>query len=414
MDNMFKKNREKFINQMENGVIYIAFAGKNHPRTADQPYPFTPRRNFYYLTGIKDPVIILTIFKDADGKVIETLYLERYDEKVAKWDGAVINTEKAQELSGIENFREIERFETDMGRLFFSTDALKVQMDLENRYFASGTTAEGRFAAKIKDSYPHIVIENAYPAIVRLRTTKSDEEVALIKKACGITGEAIVKMMQNSRPGMMEYELTAHFDFHLRMSGVKETSFSTIAASGRNATILHYQTNDAQTKDGDLILFDLGAQWNYYAADISRTFSENGKSTERQKELYNIVLAVQKKVIGMMKDGVEYKDLNQAVKDYYAVELKRIGLIKEDAEVSKYYYHGVSHHLGLDVHDPNRMTDGILRKGMVLTVEPGLYVAEENIGIRIEDNVLVTEDGAVVLSEGIPKTVEEIEAVMKK
>jgi Xaa-Pro aminopeptidase len=220
-------------------------------------------------------------------------------------------------------------------------------------------------------------------------------------------------MMRHAKPGMMEYEFTAYFDFYLRMAGVTEHAFKTISASGKNAAVLHYTDNKDKTKDGDLILFDLGASWGYYAADISRTFPVNGKFSPRQKELYDIVLEAQRKVIGKIKHGLPFKELNEIVLEHYAKELKRIGLIKEKDEIAKYYYHRVSHHLGLDVHDPSRMKDELLKKGMVLTVEPGLYIAEEGIGIRIEDNVLVTENGCEVLSEDIPRTTDEIEELMR-
>ena len=424
MSKLYKENRKDFAKEMEKSSVYIAFAGKASIRTADQVCRFTPKRNFYYLTGLENPAIILVIYKDKEGEVTETLYLERYDELVAKWDGAVLNKESAEKTSGIVKFRELEQFEPDIARTLFGVDKLKVLMDLENRYFLPGTTSELRFAARLRESYPHVTVENAFPILARLRTVKSKAEVKFIRKACEITGEAIAYMMKHSKPGMMEYEFTAYFDFHLRMAGVKEHAFSTIAASGGNAAVLHYKDNKDKTADGDLILFDLGASWGYYAADISRTFPVNGKFNERQKELYNIVLEAQKKVIAKIKPGLPYKELNETVVEHYSKELARIGLIsvnekdkdkqkeEEKKAVAKFYYHGVSHHLGLDVHDPNRMKDDVLKKGMVLTVEPGLYIADENIGIRIEDNVLVTENGCEVLSAAIPRTVEEIEALM--
>lgn len=422
MSNMFKDNRKRFCKELEGPSLYIGFAGKAPLRSADQFYAFTPRRNFYYLTGLEAPMVILTIYKDKAGEITETLYLERYDELVAKWDGAVLGEEKAKDVSGIEKFALLENFERDVSQLLFGVDKLKVLMDLENRYFAPGETPEARFAARIRDSYPHIPIENAFYILTKLRAIKSKDEIKCLQKACDITGEALKLLMEKSKPGMMEYEYTAYFDYHLRMSGVKESAFNTIAAAGKNATILHYRDNDAKAKDGDLILFDLGAEWGYYAADISRTFPVNGVFTKRQKELYNIVLEAQEKVIAKIKPGLPYKELNETVLEHYAKELRRVKLIKEtdkkkaEAEVAQYYYHGVGHRLGLDTHDPpvGKGKDFELKKGMVLTIEPGLYVAEENIGIRIEDDVLVTADGCQVLSAGIIKTVKDIEEFMGK
>ena len=414
MRKLFIENRKRFAKELDEVSLYIAFAGKAPIRSADQHYPFCPKRNFYYLTGIENPSIILTMYKDKTGEITETLYLERYDEVVAKWDGAVLNREDAKERSGIEKFRDVEDFKKDMAGYLYGVDKLHVLLDLENRYFAPGETPEARFAAEIKDSYPHIRLENAYPILTKLRTIKSKEEIKQLQKACDLTGEAIMYMMENSKPGMMEYEYSAYFDFHLRKNGVRQNAFNSICGSGKNATILHYKDNNCKTKDGDMILFDLGGEWGYYAADISRTFPVNGVFTARQKELYNIVLEAQRKVIAKIKPGVPYKELNEIVINHYAKELKSIGLIKEKDEVAKYYYHGVGHMLGLDVHDPGKGREFDLKKGMVLTVEPGLYIAEENIGIRIEDDVLVTENGCQVLSAGIIKTVEDIEAFMAK
>ena len=219
-------------------------------------------------------------------------------------------------------------------------------------------------------------------------------------------------MMLNSKAGMMEYEIEAYFDFELKKNGVNDFAFKSIAASGINGTILHYSDNNYQTKNNDLILFDVGAQWEYYNGDITRTFPVNGKFTKRQKQIYNIVLEGQQKVINAIKPNIEFKKLNEILKEHYAIELKKIGLISFDDEVSKYYYHSVSHMLGLETHDVGRHNEGVLKEGMVFTVEPGLYIAEEEIGIRIEDNIMVTKNGCEVLSKDIIRTVDEIENFM--
>lgn len=219
-------------------------------------------------------------------------------------------------------------------------------------------------------------------------------------------------MMRNAKPGMAEYEIEAYFDFELKRRGVKDFAFKSIAASGINASVLHYSDNNSVTKDGDLILFDVGAQWNYYNGDITRTFPVNGRFTQRQREIYDIVLEGQRKVIKAIKPGTEFKRLNEILIQHYGCELKKIGLIENDSEVSKYYFHSVSHMLGLETHDAGRHNEGILKEGMVFTVEPGLYIPEEEIGIRIEDNVIVTKDGCRVLSKDIIRTADEIEKFM--
>jgi Xaa-Pro aminopeptidase len=221
-------------------------------------------------------------------------------------------------------------------------------------------------------------------------------------------------MMKNSKAGMYEYELEAYFDFELKRNGVKDKAFTTITASGKNGTVLHYSENSRKTAENELVLVDCGATYKYYSGDITRTFPVNGKFTDEQRLFYNIVLEGQKKVISAVREGIEYKSLNDILKKHYAVELKKCGLIKEDSEVSKYYYHSVSHQLGLETHDAGRRNCGVLKAGMVITVEPGLYIAEKSIGIRIEDNVLVTKDGCEVLSADIVKEIDDIEKLMKK
>ncbi|MDE6182597.1 MAG: Xaa-Pro dipeptidase, partial [Eubacteriales bacterium] len=264
-----------------------------------------------------------------------------------------------------------------------------------------------------KENYPYANIKNVYNIIGNFRLLKTETEIETMKKAINITKQGIESILKNAKPNMMEYEIEAYFDFELKRNGVKEKAFSTILASGKNATVLHYGDNNSKAKDGSLVLIDLGASYGYYSADISRTFPVNGKYTERQKELYNIVLEGQKKVIESIKPGLPIKRLNEILIEYYQVELKKIGLIKEDSEVSKYYYHNVGHALGLETHDITGTDYEILKEGMVITVEPGLYIAEEEIGIRIEDDILVTKTGYENLSKDIIKTVEEIEAFMQ-
>jgi Xaa-Pro aminopeptidase len=292
-------------------------------------------------------------------------------------------------------------------------DINHLYLDLEKRGWSSIDTEANVFAKNIAGKYPQLKIKNIYHDICSLRLIKTDEEVAEIKKAINITHDGIKSLMNNAKPEMMEYELEANFDYVLKCSGVTDYAFKTIAASGVNATILHYSQNNTKTEDGDLILFDLGAQWNYYNADITRTFPLNGSFTERQKDIYNIVLKAMKDTMAVIKPGVPFTKLNETTRVSLAESLKKIGLIKEDSELSKYYFHGVSHYLGLDTHDVGSR-DMELKPGMVLTIEPGLYIEEEKIGIRIEDDVLVTEDGYENLSKDIIKSVEDIESFMNR
>ena len=240
---------------------------------------------------------------------------------------------------------------------------------------------------------------------------KQPEEIEEIKKAISVTNKGILALMKNVKPGLYEYQVESYFDQQIKFNGASGIAFKTIAASGGNGCILHYHTNNTIIKDNDLVLFDLGAEYNLYKSDITRTIPANGKYTERQKEIYNIVLNGQKLVFSNIKPGITTKELNQILIDYYKVELKKIGLIEKDEEVVKYYFHGVSHHLGLDTHDV-AIRDLPLQPGCIITVEPGLYIAEEGIGIRIEDDALVTEDGVINLSSEIIKEISDIEIYM--
>ena len=247
-----------------------------------------------------------------------------------------------------------------------------------------------------------------------MRAVKSEEEIALMREAQRTTRNAIVAMMENAYPEMNESELEGIFDFSLKKQCVRDHAFTSIVAGGVRATTLHYENNNQIIHDGEMVLIDLGASHSNYASDISRTFPINGKFTERQKELYNTVLEAQRLVIANAKPGVTTFQLNQMVIDYYESRLDALGLRKEGKGVRDYYYHNVSHSLGLDTHDICTDRERTLQPGMVITVEPGLYVEEESIGIRIENDVLITETGAVDLSVDIPRTVEEIEAIMAK
>lgn len=407
---MFKDNRKKVINSLkEDKAMVILFAGKAQHKTCDQFFPFEPNRNFYYMTGIDKPHIIYIAIKNGEN-IDETLFIERYDELKAKWDGAVIGEEEAKNISSIENIKYLDEFSATFSNLVFRNSIETIYLDLENRYLDNNKDSFKQ-ANIIKENYPYITIKNIYNDLGYFRLFKTEEEVENLRKAIAITKKGIENIWNNTKPNIMEYELEACFDYEIKRNGSKDKAFNTILASGSNATVLHYGENNDKINDGELILIDLGATYKYYNADISRTFPANGKFTDRQKQIYNIVLEGQRKVIEAIKPGLPFKRLNEILIEYYEEELTKIGLIKDKSEISKYYYHGVSHYLGLDTHDVSRDlgTDGGLKPGMVITVEPGLYIAEEGIGIRIEDDILVTETDYENLSKDIIKTVEEIE-----
>ena len=412
INTVFKNNRNKLAEKLEDNSILVMFAGEAKYKSADERYDFTPNRNFYYLTGIDEEKDILVIKKE-NGEVSETLFIREIDEIMAKWVGATFTKEEASEKSGIENVMYLDSFLSSLNSLLCSEEIENIYLDLERRDFDEAEREGGIFAKKIAKRYPQVVIKNAYNIISELRLRKSKEEIDEMRKAAEITKDGVELLMNSSKPGMMEYQLEAYFDFYLKQNGVKDFAFKTIAASGKNASILHYNENDSEMKDGDLILFDLGAQWNYYNADVSRTFPVNGKFTDRQKELYQAVLDVNIAMINMMKPGVSMREVNDAANDMIAEKCLALGLTEKKEDFRKYYFHSIGHSLGLDTHDVGKRF-GVLEEGMVWTIEPGLYIPEENIGIRIEDDVLITADGHEVLTKDIIKSIDDIEKFMSK
>lgn len=402
----YKNNRSKVLESIDDNSLLILFAGKAPKKTADEKYPFTPNRNFYYLTGIDEENHILVLSK-INGKTNEYLFIKEVDTIAEKWEGKTIRKEEVSQICMIEDVKYLGEFNNFIEKVVLNKEEINIYLDLE-----TGNTAY-KYVNEIKHKYYNINIKNAFKLIGNLRLIKTDEEVSRIRKAIDITIEGVKELMRNSKSEIKEYELEAYFDFICKKNGVKDFAFKTIAAAGKNATVLHYVTNDSELKDGDLILFDLGAQYKYYNGDISRTFPINGKFTERQKEVYNAVLRVNEKVIKEMKPGVKFVDLNKKAKDWISEECISLGLMTEKDDVSKFYYHSIGHSLGMDTHDielENR--DVTFEPGMIYTVEPGIYIENESIGIRIEDDVLITEDGNEVLTKEMIKTVEEIEAFM--
>ena len=414
MKNIYKINRNNLLDKIKDNSMVILFAGKAIQKTGDQNYPFTPNRNFYYLTGIKEEEHILVMSK-INGVKSSKLYIKDINLELEKWNGKTIRKEEAIEVSAVDEVKFKSQFDADIHGMITMKEEINIYLDLERIGLNGNEKISHKFANEIVIKYPQVRVNNIYRKIGELRLRKSDEEVEKIKKAIEITKSGIERLMTEARIGMKEYELEAYFDFNCKLKGVTDLAFTTIAAAGKNATTLHYIDNNAELKDNDLILFDLGAEYNCYNADISRTFPVNGKFTVRQKEVYNSVLKVNEEIIKSIKPGIRYKDINEKATDLIADECIKLGLIEDKKDVKKYYYHSIGHSLGMDTHDietPHR--DITFEPGVVFTVEPGIYIKEEGIGIRIEDDILVTEDGAINLSSDIIKTVDEIEAFMKK
>ena len=406
-------NRNKVFKRMLDNSVLILFAGHAPYKRGDEKYEFSPDRNFYYVTGIDRENQIIMFLKTESARSA-TLYIERDNGYLAKWVGANMTEDEARLESGIEEISYLDKFYGDLSDTVFKNNIKHIYIDLENREWDAAESESLKFANEFRKKYPAVDMIDAYPFFADLRMIKEPYELDLMRKAVKITTDGLEAMMKNARPGMYEYELEAYFDFVLTKNGVTDKAFKTIVASGERGTILHYSKNNCMTKDGDLVLVDCGAQYGWYCGDITRTFPVNGKYTPLQKQIYDIVLEGQRRVIETIRPGRKFSRLNETLKEFYFEELKNLGLVSSPEEVSKYYFHGVSHYLGAETHDIGRYGDRTLVPGMVLTVEPGLYIEEYGIGIRTEDDALVTENGCELLSNGFMKTTEEIEEFMGK
>ena len=401
--NFYIKSRERISALLPDNSVMILFAGKDVRESEDQSYEFCINRNFYYLTGVNEQNDIFVMIKTNDS-VQNIMFINKYDELFAKWNGRKMFADEVSNLSGITDIRYLEEFKDFLNEI---KNKYTLYMDIKPNLFTEPLGEEQKLLKELTD----ISVNDCHDLIARCRMVKQPEEIEEIKNAIHITNKGIEALMQNIKPGLYEYQVESYFDQQIKFNGASGIAFKTIAASGANGCILHYHTNNTKIKDNELVLFDLGAEYNLYKSDITRTIPANGKFTERQKLIYNIVLGGQKLVFSNIKPGVTTRELNQILIDYYKVELKKIGLIERDEEVSKYYFHGVSHHLGLDTHDV-AIREEKLQPGCIITVEPGLYIAEEGIGISIEDDALVTEDGSINLSSEIIKEISDIEKYM--
>lgn len=403
--NLFSKRRELLQRNLGNNSITIFFSSDVN----DEDNRFKCNRNFYYLTGIDRESMILVMLNN-NGVYNEHLFILPYDEKDALWVGGRLTHKEASSISEINDVRDYEEFDSFIDRIFnvYRGNEFKVYLDIFNDDNGKPSYASEYGNSLIK-KYPHVVINDVFPFVTKMRLIKDDYELTCIKQAIQITKQGIQAMMKSIKPGLNEMCMQGVFTFTCNQNVCDEFAFKTIAASGGRATTLHYSDNNQVMQNGELFLQDLGATFKHYCADITRTYPVNGKFSERQKELYQIVLNAQKLVQANARVGVKIKDLNNLVINYYRQELPKHGL---NGDVSEYYYHNISHHLGIDCHDADGGLGAILEAGNVITNEPGLYVAEEGIGIRIEDDLLITGTGAVNLSKDIIKEINDIEQFM--
>ena len=407
----YVNRRKRLAETMADNSFYFVCSGNLVESTDDAEYIFQPYRNFVYLTGRKDVDATLVITK-INGKVNETLFMHIPTEMELRWIGTRFDKEEIKAETGISNLVPNENWDSFISRMLFRNDVQNMYIDMARWDMNYAQNEAQKRANRLKEIYPYLNIHNAYHTVCRMRSVKDAAEIAAHRKAAAITEEAVKNLLANMKPGMTESHIEAYYDFVLKKHGCKFPAFTTIAATGKNACIMHYVDNDTVAQDGEMILFDLGAQWDLYCTDVSRTYPVNGKFTEKQKMLYNVVLKGLEVAESLSKPGQLKSELQQISKKVMAEELVKIGYIEKEEDISKYYMHGSGHFIGLNVHDVGDYDDTVLAEDMMFTLEPGLYFDDEKLGIRIEDTILVTKDGCEVLSGGIPKTVEEIEAFM--
>ena len=408
----FQSRRNRIFEQMENQSVLILYSGAPLHVSADEYYNFEANRNFFYLTGLRRENMILVMLK-CDGAQRTTLYIEEADPAMERWTGVMVTPSEAQAISGVDNVRYLDRLEPELSYFLGGTEIRSAYFDC---YRCQPKDLPDYNLSKARDfarEHPHIQIRDLWPMVTAMRMQKDDQEVEAISKAIHLTDLSLQHVMKNLKPGKTEYQVQADYEYMVKALGAEGTSFPTIAGSGKNGTMLHYETNRDTCRDGDLILLDLGVKLEGYCSDITRTYPINGKYSPRQRQVYDIVLKANRAVAAAAKPGMPLRQLNDLCKQVLAQGCMELGLIEKESEIEAYYMHGVSHHLGIDVHDVT-LNGRPLAPGAVISDEPGLYIDEWGIGIRIEDDLLITQEGCRVLSADIIRTPEEIEAFMAK
>ena len=409
--NNYQNNRLELEKLIEDNSLVVLYSGALKQTSNDENYPFKVNMNFFYLTGINQDNAYLMIEK-VNGKVLETLFIYENDPLKVRWIGAYLYPNEASEISGIEHIEFVNNFETTLEKKVKSNKFKKVYLDLERIPF----DGQVNFGNLLKDKVNAInfskLVVDIYPLIVELRGVKKPYEIELYKEDVKVTNLALQEVLKRLPTLEYEYQAQGVFEGSIKYLKNARTSFDTIAASGKNAAVLHYRSNNAKMNKEDLLLLDLGAEFNMYHADISRTYPISGKFNDLQRKIYTIVLNCNKHIISLIKPGVSIKELQNETISFLGNSCLEQGLIKEFDEIHDYYFHGISHHIGLDTHDPYPRYKGVLKPGMIISCEPGLYFENLGIGVRIEDDILVTEEGNENLSKDIIKEIDDIENFM--
>jgi Xaa-Pro aminopeptidase len=420
---LFVSNRKNLLKEIKTNSVVALNANDIMPTNADGTMRFRQNSDLFYLTGVDQEESILVLCPDfPDAKFREVLFLRETSEQIALWEGHKLTKEEAREATGIRTVLWVSEFQRIFHNMMVMGNVEQVYLNTNDHYRAdvSVDSRDQRFIKWCQLKYPLHKYERLAPIMHRLRTTKSKPEIELMQKACDITDKAFRRVLKFVKPGVKEYEIEAEYAHEFLRNGSRGFAYEPIIASGANSCVLHYIVNDQVCREGDVLLLDVGAEYANYNADLTRTIPVSGRFTKRQREVYDAVLRIQKAAMKMLKPGVAYFEYHKEIQKITEQELIGLRLIdKQDIKKQnpekplfmKYFAHGTSHMLGLDVHDVGNMYQKMV-PGMVWTVEPGIYIREENLGVRIENNVVITKTGIIDLMKNIPAEAEEIEDIM--
>ncbi len=419
----YREHRARFRQQMEKGGLALFHSNDIMPTSADGSMPFKQASDIFHLTGIDQEETILLLFPDAfDPKDREILFVRETNDTIAIWEGAKFSQLEATDLSGIATVQWTSNYEATIKRLVPLCEHLYLNSNEHLRQGNEVQTREARKNAEIRVQFPLHNVKRSAPLMHRIRSRKTSEEVEQIKRAIAITGKALERVCGFVKPGVKEYEIEAEITHEFIRNGSRGHAYTPIIASGYSACVLHYISNDLVCKDGDVILMDFGCEYGNYASDLTRCVPVNGCFSKRQRDVYNAVLRVKNEATAMLRPGTMFVDYNKEVGKLMESELIGLGLLdkhdvaKQDPEkplYKKYFMHGTSHFLGLDVHDVGFFNEA-MAEDMVFTCEPGIYIREESLGIRLENNILITKNGPVDLFKDIPVEPDAIEAMMSE
>ena len=419
---LFCKNRAKLTASLSPKAIVVLSSNDIMPTNADGTMGFKQQTDLFYLTGIDQEETILILYPDAPEEHLkEILFVKETSELIAVWEGHKLTKKEASHISGIKNIQWVDNFDAILKTLIYSSESVYLHANEHIRNASPVETQNDRLAKKIKALYPLHPIHRLAPLLNTIRMVKESAELVALQKAIDITEKAFRRVLSFTIPGVTEYEIEAEFIHEFIKSRSGGFAYTPIIASGANACVLHYISNELTCQDGDLLLLDVGACYGNYNADMTRTIPVNGRFTARQKAVYVAVQSVLDFATELMKPGIYWVNYQKEVERFMEGQLIDLGLFsRKDVEkqdpnaplFKKYFMHGVAHHLGLDVHD---VWDKYkpFQAGMVLTCEPGIYIREEGLGVRLENNLLITEQGTDNLMKHIPIHWEEIEQLMQ-